>query len=532
MKKLKNAELLFALCITTVIVFWPSLHGEFLYWDDDLNIILNPILRSHDFIKIWTDSYIGMYIPMIYSAWGWILSFDTDPLLFHIFNICLHIFNLLLVFILLRKLSKGSSYSIIFATALFALHPLQVGTVSWITGGRDLLSASFALLSFHANLSNRRSLKYYLAPLLFGLSLLSKPASVLLPVLLWILKSQAEPKKMKALFVEYIPWGLLALLAFYITNKIQMPYVTQDEPWWTHPLVMMDTYGFYFHKFLWPFHLNTDYGRTPQWLIENIKDNWENLIFCGALILLSLAPSTQKIWRKPILIYTLLLLPVSGIVTFAHQQISTVADHYIYLPVIGLCWGFSQQIEYWYSKINMGALWRYALLFIFVFIYGAASFQRAEIWLSNKSFFESMLDKNSNSFSAHASLGRIAMEDSNIPLASQHVFEAYRLAPQVFSNEANRYIMLQYLGYHQELLKLDQNLDSPYYIKAQTLEPRVFINLLNSLAASLEALGYTERSFLRTCQALHLDSNNSVAKNNLIILKEKLRAKNISLQCK
>jgi hypothetical protein len=133
-----------------------SLLGSFTSLDDTANITHNTFLLNKNYAGIWTHSILGMYIPLAYSFWGIILQlFGENALVFHLFNLFLHLFNSGLVFYLVKKLtskwlssaSSNQQSQIAFLTAvIFALHPLQVETVAWLTGGRDLMAASLALM--------------------------------------------------------------------------------------------------------------------------------------------------------------------------------------------------------------------------------------------------------------------------------------------------------------------------------------------------------------------------------------------------
>src|SRR5437868_7315428 len=184
------------LFILVIILFSQSLAYPFLNWDDLPNIVENSLLKLswQNLYEIWTKPYYNLYIPLTYTSWSFLCWVGTscEPEFFHAWSIILHLANTLLVFILARDFLKSvniESNWALFSAALFAVHPIQVETVVWISGSRDLLSVFWALMSWKAYWSLRDhptkgwiSRKFFLPVLFFTFSLLSKPGTLVLPV--------------------------------------------------------------------------------------------------------------------------------------------------------------------------------------------------------------------------------------------------------------------------------------------------------------------------------------------------------------
>ena len=143
----KDKFIILTILTLAFFTFGASLNSSFLLYDDMYNIVLNPFFLTNTISKFWIEPYFGMYIPAIYSIWyGFWKVFDGQSWPFHLFNIFLHSYNTVLLFLLLRF--SGTPRKIAFLCALiFEVHPLQVESVSWITEGRGLAAFSLSLSS-------------------------------------------------------------------------------------------------------------------------------------------------------------------------------------------------------------------------------------------------------------------------------------------------------------------------------------------------------------------------------------------------
>src|SRR5262245_46904889 len=148
------------LVAVTVAVFWPVLKFEFLNWDDRFHILDNPLFqpaRLENARHYWSQPYMGLYIPLTYSVWTLIGSASMSPAVFHGANLLLHIGCVLLVFNIVRELI-GAVWPAAIGAAIFAVHPVQVETVAWVSGFRDLLGALLMLFSIWLYLLHARRL--------------------------------------------------------------------------------------------------------------------------------------------------------------------------------------------------------------------------------------------------------------------------------------------------------------------------------------------------------------------------------------
>jgi tetratricopeptide (TPR) repeat protein len=334
------------LVTATVLAYQPAWHAGFI-WDDDAYVTGNPLLTAPDGLKrIWfsTDSP-SQYFPLTYSVfrlehalWG----FNSTG--YHWINILLHGVNSLLVWRLLKRLNISGAG---LAAAIFALHPVQVESVVWITECKNVLMCSFFLLSllcwieFVAAPSCRRWRYYFLTLAFYALALFSKTTACTLPAaLLLILWLQRQP----------IHWTRLAQIVPFLAMGVGMGLLTI---WWERfhqgtqgnlfslglterILVASHAVWFYMGKLLWPMNLTFSY---PKWTIHPAAP----LAYIWLVAGIALGPA---IWfgRRHVgrsvevaaLFFVATLSPVLGFIMLYTFRYTYVADHYQYVASISL----------------------------------------------------------------------------------------------------------------------------------------------------------------------------------------------------
>ncbi|HET9432247.1 MAG TPA: hypothetical protein VFO37_00760, partial [Chitinophagaceae bacterium] len=180
---------LISVLILTGVSFLPMLANGFTNWDDDIYITSNRLLRDPDWNAIFTGPSASNYHPLtiITLAFNYAIS-GTDPFSYHFINWLLHILNTALVFLFVYKISGNKTYVAAFCSVIFGVHPMHVESVAWVSERKDVLYALFfllALLQYWSFLETGKKLKLILCFAFFVLSLLSKPAAIILPVVLY-----------------------------------------------------------------------------------------------------------------------------------------------------------------------------------------------------------------------------------------------------------------------------------------------------------------------------------------------------------
>jgi hypothetical protein len=207
------AYLILILVGITAICFFPMLKNGFTNWDDELYVINNALLRGPDLKGIFTQPVVSNYHPLtiISLAINYSIS-ATEPWSYLLLNLVLHLINTILVFKFIHAISDRKTIVAFLTALLFAIHPMHVESVAWISERKDVLYTPFFLLSllqYWKYLLTEKQKWLWLCFLFFIFSILSKPAAIVLPILLFLLdywKSRSFNRKQ---MLEKIPFFLV-----------------------------------------------------------------------------------------------------------------------------------------------------------------------------------------------------------------------------------------------------------------------------------------------------------------------------------
>ena len=353
-----------AVAAISVVPFLPALSGEFLNWDDLGNFLENPHYRGlgpANLHWMFTESWHGHYVPLTWLTHGLdYVLWGMDPRGYHAVNLLLHAVNAILVFLLTLQLvtlascgrgepaptaagrsrPEGRSYIMPAALAalFWAVHPLRVESVAWITERRDVLAACFyfAAVLFYLRAhdpSHSPAGNYAGSVACMLLSMGAKAWAVTLPAVLLVV--DVYPLRRRGwtqLLVEKIPFVLIAAGGAWAAGAAQggtQAFLTWEE-YGPHPRVMQSMYGlgFYLAKTFAPF------GLSPLYLLpehpETIPERWVYgaavavVVTAAAFLLRRRAPGLLAAWAAAVAI----VLPVLGLVQTGPQE---AADRYTYL---------------------------------------------------------------------------------------------------------------------------------------------------------------------------------------------------------
>ena len=343
------------LILIPISVFMQTFNHKFV-WDDEFILahanFLNEI-NAKNIAHFWKKPYNELYIPVAMTAILFInqipftnsSDYALSPKLLHLANLIFHIFNVLLLFIILRIFTKHNWASCC-ASLVFAVHPLQVETVAFAWCFKDILSVFFGFIAIWQYLiyihhSHKSKLFHYaIATFAFILAMLSKPSTIVIPLVLGIIvlnsPSNLFPKRGKNNFFPLILWLILTLPVIIITKLVQPSDVVEFiTPLWMRLFIFADALNFYFTKLIYPIKLCVAYGRTPQFVITHW---WFYFSWILPLLVLYLAWRFRKhfYFLMGLLVFVVGLIPISGLIPFEFQNWSTVADRYLYLPMFGI----------------------------------------------------------------------------------------------------------------------------------------------------------------------------------------------------
>jgi tetratricopeptide (TPR) repeat protein len=421
-----------------IVAYSPALNGSYL-WDDDAHVT-RTALRSWDGLRqIWF--HLGatqQYYPLLHSAFWLEASLWGDQVLgYHLANVLLHFSASVLVVVLCQRLEIKGAW---LAGFIFALHPVQVESVAWISEQKNTLSLVLYLLSAIAYLKfdqRRRPRDYWVAFALFICALLTKTVTATLPatllVIFWWGRGRIDWRRD---VWPLVPWFVVAAAGGLFTAWVEHNIIGAEGAEFSLDFVQRLLLAgrvvcFYIMKLVWPRELIFSY---PRWSVS--ATDARQYLFTGALLAL-----TALLWmlRKQsrgalasLLIFTGSLFPVLGFFNVYPFRYSYVADHFQYLASIalivpaatGLVWLVEQTHTLFARRAAQGAI------ATVLAAYAAQSWHISHNYTDAKTSYRAVLAKNPDSWMAHNNLGRILMRGTlGMPEAIPHFEAVLRLKP-------------------------------------------------------------------------------------------------------
>jgi tetratricopeptide (TPR) repeat protein len=446
----RGRALIFAVVLAAVTIFAyrPAWHGGFL-WDDDAYIINNELLTTlHGWQRIWfsLDSP-SQYFPLTYSTfriehalWG----LNTTG--YHWVNLLLHVGNALLVWAVLARLGVPGSW---LAAAIFALHPVQVESVAWITERKNVLMGFFFLLTllgwiaFIDKRTRRPWIFYCLALIFYVLALSAKATACTLPAALFlILWLQKKPITMRRLtqIVPFVVLGVgMGLLAVWWeryhqgTNRDVFPFLSPIE----RILVASRAVWFYLSKIFWPSDLTFIYPRwniSPADLLDYI---WllAGIAACAAIYFLRRYFGRGVEVAAAVFVST--LSPVMGFIMLFTFRYTFVADHYQYLACIGPIALASAGIVSLSGKFAQYRAVITSVALLVVASLGTLTWRQASTYADIETLWRTTLARNPECWMAHTNLGLVFLEKGKIDDGIAHYRSALQMQPDSWDAEYN-----------------------------------------------------------------------------------------------
>lgn len=368
---------LLLIALVTLFTFSRAFTSEFVMWDDDMVIYRNSTLTPptlHSLKIWWTTPDIRMWNPLTETMRGVLALCTTstvdpvthsrlNPYVFHANDVILHTLTTLIVYQVLRLLGFRN-WPACAGALLFGMHPVQVEPVAWVTALKDILcgflsvSALWALLRangfrvdddapFELRTEPPGTDRHYfaMATVLFALATLSKPTGAILPLLalplMW-LRWKTPPK---GVWMQMGLWVVLGVPILILTKILQSGQTLLHVDYWQRPFVAADTLAFYLYKLIWPVNLAIDYGRRPVVIFHNGSAYWTWLLPAAAVALLIFYRKSARVLVIGALVFLAPLSPVLGLVQFDFQGLSSVADRYLYLSLLGVAICFAWIVE-------------------------------------------------------------------------------------------------------------------------------------------------------------------------------------------
>jgi tetratricopeptide (TPR) repeat protein len=506
------------LIVASLVVYWQITNHEFINYDDGIYVTENPHVQlglTFKSIKwAFTTGHAANWHPLTWlSHMLDIELYGLNPMGHHWTSLQIHLINSILLFFVL-KMMTGAIWKSAFVAALFALHPLHVESVAWISERKDVLSTFFLILSMWAYVRYVRKQDkkcYFLLILFFILGLMAKPMLVTLPFVLLLLdfwplsRFQSKTKTISGLICEKFPLFALSAASCIITFFVQKNSgaVVSAE---IFPLILRIANAFisyvnYLEKTLWPQNL------TLLYPYPNILP-LGRAILSGLLLLCISAVIFMARKRCSYLVtgwlwYIGTLVPVIGLVQVGAQS---MADRYTYIPIVGifiiLTWGIA----------DISARWRYRKILLLLFSVTAlvsisiCTWFQTHYWQNSKTIFTHTVNVTNNNSIAHYGLGMAYDQQGKLNKAVLHYNKALKINPNYAQAHHNLgTVLIRQDNMKAAIYHFNRALQlNPNYSKAHYNLAKVYMKL-NKIES---AIHYFQ-------EALNIDSDMEIALFNL-----------------
>ncbi len=434
-----NIAILFLLLIT-ITAYLPALRANFVNFDDDKYVIANPNLQAgltaEGFKWAFNMGYQGNWHPLTWMSHMLdIALFGLNPVGPHAVNLLLHLANTLLLFFVLKRMTK-SLWKSAFVAALFAVHPMHVESVAWVAERKDVLSTLFWMLTMWAYVryTEAPAVKRYAVVLLcFALGLMSKPTLVTLPIVLLLLDywpmgrwSGVAWRRVK----EKLPLFAMSAASCVITYLAQQRGETvrtfTELPFASRIENMLTTYVSYIAKMLWPAKLAVFY---PHPISIPIWQALAAVVFLATVTILVMRSAQSRhyllvgwLW------YLIVLIPMIGLVQVGRQA---MADRYSYVSFIGLfimiAWGASDLFS---RRVSVSPGLR-VIPYLAIVILAGCTWRQAGFWRDSVTLWTHTLAVTTGNNTSHYNLGNTYAELGMYAEAIEEYKNAIRIAPDV-----------------------------------------------------------------------------------------------------
>jgi len=471
-----------------ILAYLPVWHAGII-WDDAAVVTANPVIVGPLGLKeIWTTSAADICPLTLTTFWVEHLLWGLAPVPYHLVNVFMHAACAVVLWQVLRSLRVPGAW---LGAALWALHPVEVESVAWISEMKNTQSGLFFLLSilFFVRWLKARDLdrragggwNYALTLLFAALAMASKSSAVILPVVLclcaWWMESRWDWRNL----ARVAPIFFISVVAGIVSIWTQQIHGANDPLWtrtWPERLVTAgDAVWFYLGKLLWPHPLILIY---PRWQID-AGQLISYLPLCAVIVALFILWLKRDSWFRPgflVFAYFLTaLLPVLGLVDMSYSHYSFVADHFQYLASMGplaLAGAGLSRLADFVTPGKYGL--RSSLCAGLLLALGVLSWQRVWAFESEKTLWSDTLAKNPNCSIAHSGLGAFLLEGGKWDEAIAQYEEALEINPnyaETHNNLANALLQKgrvdEAIAEYQKALEINPNVAETHYNLGNTL---------------------------------------------------------------
>ncbi|HNW76995.1 MAG TPA: tetratricopeptide repeat protein [Bacteroidales bacterium] len=438
------------LVVCSLVVYITTLNNGFFCWDDAA-VALNPANRQlsvHQILHTFGSSQVGLYHPV--TTLSFMLDYaigQGSPFTFHLTNILLHSLNTLLLYLFLRKLT-GKINPAFLAALLFAIHPMHVESVAWVTSRKDLMYTLFyflTLIFYLKYLEKDRSWKNYgWAVLCFAFSLMSKIQAVTLPFVLILIDFYLKKRPVAKMIPDKIPFFLLCIpfgLANYYAQQ-GYGYISYGFHFSGFEQVFLMFYAasVYLMKIVFPFPLSVFYS-FPFSPGEGIQAKEMIVVAFFLLLLVSAVIFRKKIPRMAGFGIWFFLINSLIVAVVTQRREFVIADRYVYLSSVGVFLLIASIAEYLPKTPSLLKKSVVVVLTLYIGFLSVSAFHRSLLWKDPEKLFSQALCHDEDSEIILNTLATLEIGKGNYEAAREHLDRAISVSPDYSQAYYNRGIV-------------------------------------------------------------------------------------------
>lgn len=394
----KHKKLLAGILIVTLFVYFQSLSFDFVNWDDDYYVInnlevTNPTMEN--LVSFFTQGNTANYHPitMLSLAFNYVLG-GENAFGYHLFNLIFHVFNTALLYIWVRRIWPTRKYLPLFIAGVFALHPMHVESVAWISSRKDVLFFCFYFLGLlsYQEFHKSSARKYLIGALLFFIfSALSKPTAVIFPIHLLLMDYLQSREFSIKLILEKVPFFMVSVLIGLATVLVQTDAgAVNVDAYSVIERLQLASYALnmYVAKFIAPIHLSSFYPYPSR--------PFETLVSIAPIIFAAGLGGVLWKWRQNrnvvfgVLFFLSSLALLVQLVTVGSTIIS---ERYTYLAYIGLSLAIYFILEdVLFKKLKTEKTLSIAFMFVLIG-FSLVSFNRVKVWKNGETLWTDAIEK-------------------------------------------------------------------------------------------------------------------------------------------
>jgi protein O-mannosyl-transferase len=521
---LRTAGILAGLVVLTLFVYLPVTGHGFVSIDDPTYVSANPHVArgvtGEALAWAFTTGRAGNWHPLTWISHLLDVSlFGLDAARHHATTVVFHLINTLLLFVVLRAMT-GAVWRSAIVAALFAVHPLHVESVAWLSERKDVLSTLFWLLATWAYVGYARRpgvARYVLVAVLLALGLMAKPMLVTLPFVFLLLDvwplgrigasagADSRVARWRGVVIEKLPLVAIVMASSVVTFIAQRQGGAVSDldaiPFGHRMANGVVAYATYLVKMVWPAGLSVFY---PQPVSVPV------LTVVGALVLLSVVTAlvVRERGRRPFLAvgwlwYLGTLVPVIGLVQVGTQA---MADRYTYVPLIGVFVGIVWLVDEWLRAKTAARIAGLVGAAVIVCALAVTARAQVAVWRDSETLWRHALVVAPDNYYAHNALGALLNERGQIDEAVPHFTEAVGLQPSFPDAHNNLGLTLERRGRLEEA--------AAQYRAAVEINAG-FAEAHNNLGAVLMRTGRVDEAVGHLRTAISLDPERAVTYSNL-----------------